>query len=93
MIHPFDHLLVLGLAVLFPIRAATFGYRRLRDAPADEVPRRRLALYRQIIRAQWALALVVVLLWLWQRRPWAVSGSRSTRAPGCSTPLASSPRW
>ena len=69
-----DHLLLLALAVLFPIRAATHGYRRLRDAPEDEVPRRRLALYRQIIRAQWLLTLLVVALWVWQRRAWADLG-------------------
>jgi uncharacterized protein len=74
VIHPLDHLVVLALAVLFPIRAATVGYRRLRDAPEEEVPRRRLTLYRQIIRAQWLLVLLVVAVWIWQGRAWSDLG-------------------
>ena len=69
-----DHMLVVMLAVLFPIRAATFGYRRLVQADEADVPRVRLWLYRQIIAIQWSLAALVVLLWAVFRRPWSAVG-------------------
>ena len=69
-----DHLLALVLAVLFPIRAALFGYRRLTAADAADVPRVRLWLYRQGIAIQWALAAATVALWAWQGRPWHALG-------------------
>lgn len=69
-----DHVLAAVLAVLFPLRSALFGYRKLsRAAPAD-VPRVRLWLYRQGIAIQWALAAAAVVLWVWQGRPWASLG-------------------
>lgn len=70
MPHLLDHLLFVALAVLFPLRAATFGFRRLQEAPPDDVPRVRLALYRQILWLQWGLAAGVALLWIGGRRPW-----------------------
>ena len=69
-----DHLLALVLAVLFPVRAALFGYRRLTDADPADVPRVRLWLYRQGITIQWTLATVTLALWAWQGRPWRVLG-------------------
>jgi membrane protease YdiL (CAAX protease family) len=74
MTHPPDHMLFVMLAVLFPIRAATFGYRKLDQAPEADVPRVRMWLYRQIIAIQWSLAALVVLLWLVFRRPWSAVG-------------------
>jgi membrane protease YdiL (CAAX protease family) len=74
MTHPPDHMLFVMLAVLFPIRAATFGYRRLDQAAADDVPRVRLWLYRQIIAIQWSLAALVILFWVVFRRPWSAIG-------------------
>ena len=67
---PFDHLLALALAVFFPIRAVTFGYRRLADAPETAVPRVRRALYAQALLIQWTLAASVGALWVWQARGW-----------------------
>ena len=69
-----DHLLAAVLAVLFPIRAALFGYRRLTSAPPGDVPRVRMWLYRQGITTQWTLAAAALALWAWQRRPWADLG-------------------
>lgn len=69
-----DHLLALALAVLFPVRAALFGYRRLTAANPADVPRVRLWLYRQGIAIQWALAAATVALWAWQGRPWHALG-------------------
>jgi membrane protease YdiL (CAAX protease family) len=60
--------------VLFPIRAALFGYRRLTTADPGEVPRVRMWLYRQGIAIQWSLAAVAVALWAWRQRPWAALG-------------------
>jgi len=74
MTHPPDHMLFVMLAVLFPIRAATFGYRKLDQAVEADVPRVRMWLYRQIIAIQWSLAALVVLLWLVFRRPWSAIG-------------------
>jgi membrane protease YdiL (CAAX protease family) len=69
-----DHLFALVLAVLFPIRAALFGYRRLTLADEGDVPRVRMWLYRQGIAIQWLLTLVALALWVWQRRPWVTLG-------------------
>ncbi len=59
-----DHLLVAVLAVFFPIRAATFGYRRLAQAPLEQVQGMRRALYFQAIAIQWALSALMLGLWL-----------------------------
>ena len=69
-----DHLLALTLAVFFPIRAATFGYRRLERAPDSEVVQVRRSLYLQALLIQWALAAVVAGLWFIHRRPAAALG-------------------
>jgi membrane protease YdiL (CAAX protease family) len=74
MTHLPDHMLFVMLAVLFPLRAATFGYRRLEQAEAGDVPRVRMWLYRQIIAIQWSLAALAVLLWVVFRRPWSDIG-------------------
>lgn len=66
---PLDHLLFVVLAVLFPIRAATFGFRRLQQAAEADVPRVRRRVYRQAIVIQWGLSAVVVALWIVLRRP------------------------
>jgi membrane protease YdiL (CAAX protease family) len=67
---PADHLLALVLAVFFPIRSATFGYRRLVTAAETDVPRVRVWLYRQAIVIQWTLSALLAALWLGMRRPW-----------------------
>ena len=69
-----DHLLAAVLVVLFPLRAALFGYRRLTTAEPGDVPRVRMWLYRQGIAIQWALAAGAVALWAWQGRSWAALG-------------------
>jgi len=69
-----DHVLAATLAVLFPIRAVFFGYRRLTLADLLDVPRVRMSLYRQGIAIQWGLAAFALTLWLWQRRPLADLG-------------------
>src|SRR5262249_58470178 len=51
--------------VFFPIRAATFGYRRLTLAPDERVDDVRRALYFQAIAIQWGL--VALALWIWWR--------------------------
>lgn len=70
----FDHLFAAVLALLFPIRAAMFGYRRLRRAPAEDVPRVRLWLYKQGIAIQWMLTAGCLALWIGQHRGWAMLG-------------------
>ena len=69
-----DHALFLVLAVLFPLRAGTFGFRRIRLASPDERPRVRLSVYRQAIVLQWTLALVALGLWVAGRREWSGLG-------------------
>ena len=69
-----DHLFALLLGVLFPIRTALFGYRRLAAAEPGDVPRLRMWLYRQGIAIQWSLAAAAVALWIWRRREWAALG-------------------
>jgi membrane protease YdiL (CAAX protease family) len=65
---PVDHLLFVVLALLFPVRAGVFGYRRLRHAPEAQVPTVRMSLYREAILLQWSLTAFVLALWWQQRR-------------------------
>jgi len=60
----FDHLLFLILVVLFPVRAAYSGMRRLRRAAPAELPRVRLAVYREAMAIQWLLLAAMVAIWL-----------------------------
>jgi len=69
-----DHLFALVLAVLFPVRAALYGYRRLTSAEPDDVPRVRLWLYRQGIAIQWTLVALAVALWVSEGRSWRTLG-------------------
>jgi membrane protease YdiL (CAAX protease family) len=69
-----DHVLFIVLALLFPIRASTFGYRRLLLAGPEELPRVRLSVYRQAVVIQWGLSALVVAVWIVQRRLWAALG-------------------
>lgn len=78
----FDHALFVVLAVLFPIRASTFGYRRLRLASPGQLPQVRLSVYRQAIALQWGLVAAVVALWLIQRRSWRDLGLVPHLTPG-----------
>jgi membrane protease YdiL (CAAX protease family) len=74
MLGPFDHLLFVVLAVFFPIRAATFGFRRLARAPEDQVPKMRIGIYRQIMLLEWGLSALVAVLWVTRGRNWAALG-------------------
>jgi uncharacterized protein len=71
---PADHLLAFFLAIFFPIRSATFGYRRLVTAAEADVPRVRVWLYRQAVAIQWTLSGLLVAMWVWHGRPWADLG-------------------
>jgi membrane protease YdiL (CAAX protease family) len=59
----FDHGMVLFLVLLFPIRAWSFGFRRLARAAPGDVPRVRASLYREAIALQWGLTAIVVVAW------------------------------
>ncbi|HET9325397.1 MAG TPA: CPBP family glutamic-type intramembrane protease [Candidatus Eisenbacteria bacterium] len=63
-----DHVLVVVLTVFFPIRAATFGYRRLVLAPMESVADLRRTLYFQAIALQWGLSALMLALWLMRGR-------------------------
>jgi membrane protease YdiL (CAAX protease family) len=63
-----DHLLVVVLAVFFPIRASTFGFRRLTLAPPDRVADMRRSLYLQAMAVQWGLSALTLGIWWWRRR-------------------------
>jgi CAAX protease family protein len=65
-----DHVLFVTLAVLFPLRAGTFGFRRIQLASADARPRVRLSVYRQALVIQWALALAALGMWVSHAREW-----------------------
>ncbi len=69
-----DHVLFLVLAVLFPVRAGLFGFRRLQRAAEADVPRVKLSVYRRALVLQWLLAAAVALWWLVARRPWSLLG-------------------
>ena len=69
-----DHALFLVLALVFPLRTALHGYRRLMHAEAVDLPRVRLSLYRQAMAIQWALTAAVLLVWELRSRDWGVLG-------------------
>jgi len=69
-----DHFLFVTLAVIFPLRAATFGFRRLLRASSAERPQVRRFLYVQAIALQWILSGAVALLWLGRGRAWTHLG-------------------
>src|SRR4029453_7792411 len=69
-----DHALFVALAVLFPLRASLFGFRRLRLAGGYGLPRIRRSLYRQAIAIQWTLTGVALGLWIARGRPWSALG-------------------
>lgn len=70
----FDHALFLILVILFPLRAAYSGLRRLRRAAPGEVARVRLAVYREAILIQWTLLAALLGIWLATGRAWAGLG-------------------
>ena len=76
-----DHLLVVVLSVFFPIRAATFVFRRLSRAPLEHVAGVRRTLYLQAIALQWGLSTVALALWLMRERSARALGLEP-RAPG-----------
>ena len=57
-----DHLLVLGFAVVLPIRGATVGYRRLARLPADATSAR-VRLYRQSLLLHASIVVSTLLVW------------------------------
>ena len=65
-----DHALFVVLTVLFPLRASTFGFRRIELAGPEERPRVRLSVYRHAIAIQWGLAFAALGLWIANRRGW-----------------------
>ena len=82
MLTVFDHALALVLVVLFPVRAATFGFRRLLRSPPEQLPAMRRRVYREAIAIQWSLVAVVVALWLWFGREWSGLGLIPHLTPG-----------
>ena len=70
----FDHAFVVVLAVLFPLRAATFGFKRLRQATLAQRPSVRLSVYRQALILQWGLLGTLIVLWIATGRAWAELG-------------------
>lgn len=69
-----DHVLLVLLAALFPLWAVTFGFRRLKLASREELPRVRLLVYRRAMTIQWSLALIVIGLWVARGRGWTDLG-------------------
>src|SRR5215467_7481185 len=82
MLTPFDHVLVLVLVVLFPVRAATFGFRRLLRTAPEQLPAMRRRVYREAIAIQWSLVAIVVALWVWYGREWSGLGLIPHLTPG-----------
>jgi membrane protease YdiL (CAAX protease family) len=72
----FDHALFVILALLFPIRAGLFGYRKLRNAAPEDVPRVRRRLYRGVVITQWSLLALALILWFGQGRELPALGIR-----------------
>ena len=77
----FDHLLAIVLAAFFPIRAATFGYRRLTLAVESEVGPVRRSLYLQALWIQWGLVAALGALWVARSRSWTTLGLAVSASP------------
>lgn len=67
-------MLALVLALLFPIRARMVLFGRLARASEAELPKVRLATYRNAMIVQWSLTAAAVALWLNFHRPWGELG-------------------
>ena len=83
-----DHALAVVLAIFFPLRAATFGYRRLVTAPPERVAAVRRSLYLQAIAIQWTLALAALAVWLASRRDFVTLGLEPRAGAGTAIGLA-----
>ena len=76
-----DHLLAVVLVGFFPIRAATFGYRRLQIAGESEVGQVRRSLYLQALWIQWGLVIALGALWMSRARAWSALGLVASGSP------------
>jgi membrane protease YdiL (CAAX protease family) len=79
---PFDHALAALLAIFFPIWAATLGFRRLKRATLETLPRVRRSVYATAMVIQWGLIAVVAVLWVTTRRAWSELGLVPIPSPG-----------
>ena len=82
MLLPIDHIFVVVLVVLFPLRAALSGMRRLRRASPERLPEVRQAVYFEAIALQWLLVAILVVLWVRLHRPWSGLGLIPHLSPG-----------
>ena len=69
-----DHLAVIGFALLLPAYVRYTSYPRFRDALADGVPDARTRQYVVTMVRQWVLAITVLSLWHALGRPLAALG-------------------
>jgi len=76
-----DHLLAIVLVGFFPIRAATFGYRRLTRAAESEVGQVRRSLYVQAMWIQWGLVAMLGAMWMARSRAWTSLGLAASGSP------------
>jgi membrane protease YdiL (CAAX protease family) len=78
----FDHALVAVLVVVFPLRAARAGVRRLRHAPPAQQPRLRTRIYGEAMVLQWSFVLLLFALWYALGRTWEALGLAARLGPG-----------
>ena len=79
---PIDHLFAFALVVVFPLRAALSGMRRLRRASPERLPEVRQAVYLEAIALQWLLVAILFTMWIVLDRPWYVLGLIPRPTPG-----------
>jgi len=82
MLLPVDYVFVVALVVLFPLRAALSGMRRLRRASPERLPEVRMSVYLEAIALQWLLVAALAALWIATRRPWSGLGLIPHLTPG-----------
>src|SRR5262249_48684958 len=82
MLTPLDHAFAVLLAVLFPIRAAFFGFARLQRASAEQLPTVRRSVYRSAMLTPWTLVAVGGALWAWEKRDWSALGLHLQKTAG-----------
>jgi len=69
MLNTPDHILVVIIAVVWPLYVAFFRFPRLRRAVAAGLPSARVRAYIETMLTQWSLAAIALMVWLRAARP------------------------
>ncbi len=74
LVNQIDHLLIILVAVLYPVYYTIFWYRRDRLRLAAGKTNALIIFYRNTIIEHWLLTLVILVWWFWEKRTLAEIG-------------------